>query len=73
MQFYTPTPLTKAYQPRLIRSHTEVKKILKEMKNNEASGTDNLTSDVMILGEEESVKQITFFKNLDLREKKDTS
>ena len=41
---------------------SEVKKTLKETKNNKAPGTDNLTSDNMILGGEESVKQITFFK-----------
>ena len=37
---------------------SEVKKTLKRMKN-KAPGIDNLTSDVMILGGEESVKQIT--------------
>ena len=34
-----------------------VKKVLKEMKN-KALGIDNLTSDAMILGGDESVKQI---------------
>ena len=34
------------------------------MKNNWAQGIDNLTSDVMILGGEESVKQITFFNQI---------
>ena len=29
------------------------------MKNNKAPGIDNLTSDIMILGGEESLKQIT--------------
>ena len=37
---------------------SEVKKPLKEMKNNAAPGIDKLTSDVMIHGAEESVKQI---------------
>ena len=37
---------------------SEVKKTVKEVKN-KALGTDNLTSDVTILGGEESVKQIT--------------
>ena len=36
---------------------SEVKKTLKEMKNNKAQGIDDLTSDVMILGGEESVIQ----------------
>ena len=39
---------------------SEVKKTLKEMKNNKAACIDNLTSD-MILGGEESMKQITHF------------
>ena len=38
---------------------SEVKKTLKEMKNNKAPGIDNLTSDIMILGGEESVTQLT--------------
>ena len=38
---------------------SEVKKTLKEMKNDKAPGIDNLTSDIMILEGEESVKQIT--------------
>ena len=52
---------------------SEVKKILKGMKN-KAKGIDKLTSDVMILGGEESVKQLKqhFFLS-DLRNKKDTS
>ena len=37
---------------------SEVKKTLTEMKN-KAPGIDNLTSDIMILGGEESVKQLT--------------
>ena len=37
---------------------SEVKKTLKEMNNNKAPGMDNLTYDIMILGEKESVKQI---------------
>ena len=37
---------------------SEVKKTLQEMKN-KAPGIDEQTSDVMILGGEESVKQIT--------------
>ena len=39
------------------------------MKNNKASGMDNLTSDVMVLGGEESVKQITTKMLLDFRER----
>ena len=38
---------------------SEVKKTLKEMRTNKATGIDNLTSDVVILGGEESGKQIT--------------
>ena len=38
---------------------SEVKKTLKEMKKNKAPGIDNLTSDILILGGEESVKQLT--------------
>ena len=38
---------------------SQVKKTLKEMKSSKAPGIDNLTSDVMITGGEESVKQIT--------------
>ena len=40
---------------------SEVKKTLKETKNNKVPGIHNLTSDVMILRGEESVKQITIF------------
>ena len=40
---------------------SDFKKTLKEMKNNKAPDINNLTSDIMILGEEESVKQITIF------------
>ena len=36
---------------------SEVKKTLKEIKNNKAPGIDNLTSEIMQLGGEESVKQ----------------
>ena len=51
---------------------SEVKKTLKEMKNNKAPGIDNLASDVMILEGEESVKQITFFiyQTLETKKKK---
>ena len=38
---------------------SDVEKTMKEIKNNKAPDLDNLTSDVMILGGEESVKQIT--------------
>ena len=38
---------------------SEVKKPLKEMKNSKDSGIDNLTNDVMILGREKSVKEMT--------------
>ena len=38
---------------------SEVKKTLKEMKNIKAPGIDNLTSDIMIFGGEDSVKQLT--------------
>ena len=37
---------------------SEVKKTPKEMKNNKAQGIANMTSDIMILGGEESVKQL---------------
>ena len=40
---------------------SEVNKTLKEMKNSKAPGIDNLTSDIMILRGEESVKQLTHF------------
>ena len=36
---------------------SEVKKTLKEMKNNKAPGIDNLTSDTMVHGGDESMKQ----------------
>ena len=49
---------------------SEVKKTLKEMKNNKAPGIDNLTSDIMILGGKESVKQITQFFSPILETKK---
>ena len=49
---------------------SEVKKTLKEMKNNKAPGIDNLTSDIMILGGEESVKQLTKNFNQILETKK---
>ena len=55
---------------------SEVNKTLKEMKNNMAPGIDNLTSDVMILGGEESAKQTnkqTNKKQSELTDKKDTS
>ena len=38
---------------------SEVKNTLKEMKNNKAPGIDKVTNDIMILGGEKSVKQIT--------------
>ena len=38
---------------------SEVEKTPKEMKNNTAPGIDNLASDIMILGGEESVKKLT--------------
>ena len=50
---------------------SEVKRTLKEMKN-KAPDIDNLTSDIMILGGEESVKQIKNFNQI-LETKKDTS
>ena len=40
------------------------------MKNNKATGTDNLTSDITILGGEESVKHITTICNKILEIKK---
>ena len=49
---------------------SEVKKTLKDMKNNKAPGIDNLTSDIMILGREESVKQITQMFNQIIETKK---
>ena len=49
---------------------SEVKKTLREMKNNMAPGVDNLTSDTMILGGEESVTQITKHFNQILEAKK---
>ena len=48
---------------------SEVKKTMKEMKNNKAPGIDNLTSDMM-LGREESVKQITAILDQILETKK---
>ena len=38
---------------------SDVRKILKEMKNNKAPSIENLTNDVMILGGEGSEEQIT--------------
>ena len=49
---------------------SEVKKTLKEMENNKAPGIDNLTSDIMKLGGEESVKQLTNIFNQIIRLKK---
>ena len=46
--------------------YTELNKTVKKKR------TNNLTSDIMKLGGEESVKQLTFFLS-DLRDKKDTS
>ena len=48
---------------------SEVKKTMKEMKNNKASDTDNLKSDV-VLGGEESVKQLAKNFNQILETKK---
>ena len=47
---------------------SEVKKTPKETKSNKAPGIDILTNNVMILGGEESVKQIVIF--YDFRDKK---
>ena len=79
VQSYTPrpTPITSpdsSKVPPIMIS--EVKKTLKEMKNNKAPGIDNLTCDVMIPRGEESVTQIIHTKKKmksDLRDKKDTS
>ena len=43
---------------------SEVKKNLKEMKNDKAPGIDNLTSNIMIPGGDESVKQVTIFNQI---------
>ena len=43
---------------------SDVKKTLREMKNNKAPGIDNLTNNVLILGEAESVKEITIFHKI---------
>ena len=69
VQFYIPRPtsLTKEYQTRLIRGPTDhdmrSEENLKEMEEKKAPGIDNLTSDIMIHGGEESVKQITTLVN----------
>ena len=42
---------------------SEVKKTLREIKNNKTPSIDNLTSDITILGGEESVKQLTKILN----------
>ena len=47
-----------------------VKKTLKEVKNRKNPGIDNLTRDIMILGGEESVKQLTKCFNQILETKK---
>ena len=49
---------------------SEVKKTLKEMKNNKAPGIHNLSSDIKTLGGEESVKQLTKKLNQILETKK---
>ena len=49
---------------------SEVKKTLKEKKNNKAPSIDNLTSDIMIFGGEESVEQITTIFNQIVETKK---
>ena len=49
---------------------SEIMKTLKEMKNIKAPGIDNLTSDIMILGGEESVKQLTTIFNQILETKR---
>ena len=76
VQFYTPKPTLllkntspdSSYVPPIMPS--EVKKTLREMKNNKAPGIDNFTSDIMILGGKESVKQITKEFNQILKTKK---
>ena len=46
---------------------SEVKKTPKETKSKKAPGIDILTNNVMILGGEESVKQIVFFMILETK------
>ena len=75
----TPTPLTKDYKPRHMRSPTDhdikTKKTLKKQqqqtKSYKAPGIDNLASDVMILGGDESVKQRTKKKKRKKKKEKD--
>ena len=80
VQFYSPRPTPFNFKnaspdssevPPIMR--LEAKKTPKEMKNNKALGIGNLTSDVMILEGEESVRQRTILKKSDRRDKKDTS
>ena len=49
---------------------SEVKKTLKEMKNSKGPVIDNLTSDVIMLGGEKSVKQRPKKKKSDLKDKR---
>ena len=76
VQFFSPrpAPFTTEYQPRLMRSPTDhdvrSQENQREMKNNKAPGIDILTSDVMILGGEESVTQKTKSFNHMLETKK---
>ena len=48
----------------------EIKKSLKEMKNNKAPGNDQLTSDIISLGGDEALKQITKIFNQILKHRK---
>ena len=62
MHFKTDTPQKRipaqTHQKSLLVMRSEGKKTLKEMKN-KVSGIDNLSSDVMMLGGDKSLKQIT--------------
>ena len=49
---------------------SDIQKTLKDMKNNRSPGTDNLTSDIMISGKDESDKQIARTFNQILQTKK---
>ena len=71
-ELYSSTPQDQHTSPKITNTDSleveaimtsEVKKTLKEMKNNKAPGIDNLTSDIMILRGEQSVKQLTKFFN----------
>ena len=63
-QFYTPRPTLETTNPDSSEvppfMTSEVKKPLREMKN-KVPGIDNLTSDIVSLGGEESMKLITTF------------